>query len=291
MVAGLPPILRRLPLTLTYLAALTIVGTLFSSVGSHWQAIIVAKASTNLHNLGQWHLSTLATSAFVIDEGPVWFTCLGVGCTLAVAELAWGGRRVLTTFLCGHLGATAAVAVGLWVGISSGILPVSWETASDVGVSYGVVAVLSGLAFSLPRGWRLPWAAVWIALAAQSVLSERSFTSVGHCIAVVLGLGVAGWAVRRRGAVPTPLTRSPLTIGLLVGATGFGLCIVGWGSPGWWSAPLVAAVVLAATKVRPTQTGLLPLSCGPRPPDGSPTAPAATAAVAAPAPTRRRARV
>ncbi len=87
------------------------------------------------HNLGEWHFATLATSAFVIAEGPVWFTCLGLGCTLPVAELARGDRRVLTTFPCGHLGATAAVAVGLWVGTSSGILPVSRRTASDFGVS------------------------------------------------------------------------------------------------------------------------------------------------------------
>ncbi len=283
---ALPKLGRRTPLTTIYLAALAVVGSLLGSLGTHWQAVVVAKASTNLHNLGQWHFSTLATSAFVIDEGPVWFTCLGVGCTLAVAELAWGGRRMFTTFVLGHLGATAVVAGGLWVGIRSGWLPVTWELASDVGVSYGVVAVLSGLAFSVPRGWRLAWSAVWIALAAQSVLSERSFTSVGHCVAILLGLAVAWLALRHRGGESAATFRSPLALALLVGAALFGLCIVGWGESGWWSAPVVAVVVVLAVKVRPLPAGLLHVSCGPRPLEASPTSPAASADAAAPGPTR-----
>ena len=247
---------RRTPLTWTYLAALTVVGALLSVLGSHWQMVIVAKASTNLANLGRGDLSTLATSAFIINEGPVWFTCIGVGCTLAVAELAWGGRRMLTTFVLGHLGATAAVAVGLWVGISNGWLPVTWEFASDVGVSYGVVAVLSGLAFSLPRGWRLPWATVWVALAAQAIVGARSFTSVGHGVAVLLGLGGAWLAVRHRDGEPSAQLRTPLAITLLVGAGLFGLCIVGWAVPGWWSTPIVAALAVLAAKISPVQRGI-----------------------------------
>jgi len=56
----------------------------------------------------------------------------------------------------------------------------------------------------------------------------------------------------RHRALSAALPISAPVVALLAGATGFGLCIVGRGSPGWWSAPVVAAVVLLATKVRPT---------------------------------------
>ena len=256
ILSAVPRFGRRTPLTWSYVTALTVIGVLLSSLSSHWQMVIVANASTNLDNLGHWDLSTLATSAFIINEGPVWFTCIGVGCTLAVAELAWGTPRMLSMFALGHLGATSAVAVGLWIGISNDWLPVSWERASDVGVSYGVVAVLSGLTFSLPRGWRLPWATVWVALAAQSILGERSFTSVGHGVAVLLGLGGAWLALRHRGGEPSTQLRSPVALMLLVGAALFGLCIVGWGVPGWWTTPVVALIAVLAAKVSPVQRGL-----------------------------------
>lgn len=282
------PRLRRVPpVTLAYLAALTAVGVVLSLIGERWQDVVVAATSTNLHNLSQMHLSVLASSAFVINEGPVWFTCVGVGLTLAVAELAWGGRRMLTTFVLGHLGATTVVAVGLWVGISSGWLPPIWERASDVGVSYGVFAVLTGLTFSLPRGWRIPWAAVWVTLALQAVLIDRSFTSVGHLTAGLVGLSVAWWAMHRSAAEPTSKITGWLPLTLLTGAALFGLCIVGWGSGGWWSAPVMAMVVVLASVMRPVQSGLLHLSCDPRPRDASPTEQAASAVDAVPDPTDR----
>jgi len=53
-------------------------------------------------------------------------------------------------------------------------------------------------------------------------------------------------------ALSAALPISAPVVALLVGTAGFGLWIVGRGSPGWWSAPVVAAVVLLATKVRPT---------------------------------------
>lgn len=268
---------RRIPpVTLAYLAALAAVGIMFSAIGSHWQNVMVAASSTNLHNLSQLHLSVLASSAFIIDEGPVWFTCIGVGCTLAVAELVWGGRRMLATFVFGHLGATAIVAVGLAIGIRIGWLPAVWERASDVGVSYGVFAVLTGLTFSLRSSWRLPWAAVWITLAAQSVLIERSFTSVGHLTAGVLGLAVA-WLVLRRSPARLARTitgRLPMT--LLGGAALFGLCIVGWSSGGWWSAPVMAAVVVLACLIRPVHSNKLHVSCDRPQPDVLPAALAAS---------------
>jgi len=278
---------RMAPVTLLYLAALGAVGVVLSSMGTRWHSVVVAAASTNVHNLSKLHLSTLASSAFVINEGPVWFTCLGVGCTLAVAELVWGGRRMVSTFVTGHVGATLLVAAGLWVGIGSGWFPMSWGRASDVGVSYGVFAVLTALSFALPRGWRLPWSVVWLTLALQAVLIERSFTSVGHCIAGVVGLAMGWWGLHRIPGRPRATITRPLPLLLLGGASLFGLCIIGWDAPGWWSAPVVAAVAALACAIRPVQGSLPHLSCGPRLPDASPAAPAASADDAAPAPTRR----
>jgi hypothetical protein len=45
-------------------------------------------------------------------------------------------------FVTGHIGATLLVAMGLTAAIELGWLPLSLSRASDVGVSYGAVAVL-----------------------------------------------------------------------------------------------------------------------------------------------------
>ncbi|WP_127784512.1 rhomboid-like protein [Rhodococcus sp. X156] len=287
----LPRIGRSVPVTLSYLGALGTVGLALSTVGTHWKDAVISAASTNVHNLSQWRLSTLVSSAFVIAEGPVWFTCLGVGATLALAERAWGGWRMLSTFVAGHLLATSLVAVGLWFGISSGWFPVSWSQATDVGVSYGVFAVLTALTFAVPRGWRLTWAAVWLVLAVQAVLSAPTFTAVGHLVAGVVGLVLAALVHRRHPLTP----RRPMTtrgsLALLAWASLFGLCIVGWATPGWWSAPVLAAVVVLATRIRPVGRADLPVSCAPARSGASPAAPSASVVVAAPVPTGRRALV
>jgi Rhomboid-like protein len=57
-----------------------------------------------------------------------------------------------------------------------------------VGASYGVASVLGVLAMAIPRRWRAAWVGCWIMVAGRAVCIGGDFTSVGHLIALMLGM-------------------------------------------------------------------------------------------------------
>lgn len=66
-------LLARIRFTVGYVAALASVSTTILMHGPQVHAQVIRHASTNLHNLAHGHLGTLWNSAFVIDEGPLYF--------------------------------------------------------------------------------------------------------------------------------------------------------------------------------------------------------------------------
>lgn len=144
--------------------------------------------STNLHNLLNGRLATLLSSAFVTGGGPVWLTVPVLACLLALAELRFGTRRLVAIFFGGHIGATLLVAGGLMVAVDRGWISHAVMRVQDVGVSYGAMAVLGALTAVLTRRWRWAWAASWLAVAGLGVALDRTFTSVGHLLALAIGL-------------------------------------------------------------------------------------------------------
>ena len=58
-------------------------------------------------------------------------------------------------------------------------------------MSYGSVAVLGTFTAAIPQRWRAAWIGWWLAVACGSaVLSVGDFTSVGHALALILGMWV-----------------------------------------------------------------------------------------------------
>jgi len=53
---------------------------------------------------------------------------------------------------------------------------------------YGVAAVLGVLTMAIPRRWRAAWVGCWIMVAGRAVCIGGDFTSVGHLIALMLGM-------------------------------------------------------------------------------------------------------
>ena len=143
--------LSRVRITLGYAAVLVGVSAALVDLGPRVRAQVIAQASTNLHNLAHGHLATLFGSAFVTDAGPMYFWLPCLVCLLALAELIWRSGRLAIVFVTGHIGATLLVAVGLTAAIEFGWLPLSISRASDVGVSYGAVAVLGALTAAIPQ--------------------------------------------------------------------------------------------------------------------------------------------
>lgn len=215
--------LGRVRVTLLYAAALTAVAVGVAHLRPQVQQSLMRHVSTNLHNLGEGKVGTLVSSAFVNEAGPVYIWLPGLVALLALGELLWESRRLMVTFVVGHVGATLLVAAGITAALMAGWVSHSIVNATDVGMSYGAVAVLGSFTAAIPRRWRAGWAGGWLAVAfGSAVLSGGDFTNVGHAVALVLGM-----AVGTRFGTPQHWTLPRYA--LLVVAAGFSYLMMAYG--------------------------------------------------------------
>jgi len=231
--------LARLRVTVAYGAILVCVNTTLLTLRPALQDQVIRHASTNLHNLSRGHLGTLFSSAFVVDASPVALWLPGLLCLLGLAEVLWRSARLAVAFVVGHVGATLLVAIGLTAGVSWGWLPGTVTRATDVGMSYGAMAVLGALTPAIPRRWRPIWMSWWLAVGFAAVAVDRDFTDVGHAVALVLGMLVA-----TRFGMPGPWT--PLRVALLVIGSTFGFFVVAEPFGAFAAACGLAGALLAA---------------------------------------------
>jgi len=226
MLAALSAVLAhlgRLRVTLLYAAALAAVAVFVAHLSPGVQQSLLRDVSTNLHNLRDGNVGTLIESAFVNEAGPVYYWLPGLIAVLALGELMWLSRGVTLAFVVGHVGATLIVAAGLAAALMAGWVSASIVDATDVGMSYGVVAVLGTFTAAIPRRWRAGWAGGWVAVALGSaVISGWEFTNVGHAVALVLGMAVG----TRLG---TPRQWTVPRYALLTVAAGFSYLLMAYG--------------------------------------------------------------
>ena len=232
---GLLSRLVRVRVTAVYAVTLVVVSTTLLTLGPDVQDRVILHASTNLHNLSHGRLGTLIGSAFVIDAGPVYLWLPGLVCLLGLAELLWRSGRLVVAFTVGHIGATLLVAVGLSAAVELAWLPPTVARATDVGMSYGAIAVLGALTAAMPRRWRPIWIGWWLAVGVAVVVTSTDFTDAGHLVALLLGMVVA-----TRFGRPQPWTHARLA--LLAVAAPFGYLIL---------------VTAGASSVGPTAAGVV----------------------------------
>ncbi|CCQ17736.1 putative uncharacterized protein [Rhodococcus sp. AW25M09] len=197
----------RIRVTLAYCFLATAGAIALGQIGAHDRWHVLHAASTNLHNLTDGHLATLVTSVFLTEGRVNWLWLASVALLFAVAEWISGWRRFLLTFSAGHIGASALVAVGLFIGIHADWLADSLAMAVDVGVSYAAAAVAGSMIRYLSMPWRAGWAALWIGAVAFGAISDPSFTAVGHAIALSIGLGLGATYLRKDAS---PLSRKAI---------------------------------------------------------------------------------
>ncbi len=226
MLAALSAVLAqlgRLRVTLTYAAVLAAVAVVVAHMAPAVQRHLLSDVSTNLRNLGDGKIGTLIESAFVNEAGPVYLWLPGLVALLALGELLWLSRGMAVAFLIGHIGATLIVAGGIAAALMAGWVSSSIVDATDVGMSYGAVAVLGTFTAAIPRRWRAGWAGGWVAVAVGSaVISGGEFTNIGHAVALMLGMAV-GTRLRT-----TPHWTVP-RYALLAVAAGFSYLLMAYG--------------------------------------------------------------
>lgn len=96
------------------------------------------------------------------------------------------------------------MALGLVAAVKLDWLSASIARASDVGMSYGAMAVVGVLTAALPARWRAAWIGFWCAAAVVVVTGGGGFTDIGHTVALALGMIVSTRLhARARWSVPT----------------------------------------------------------------------------------------
>jgi hypothetical protein len=225
MIYGIFTRLARVRFTVGYLAALVAVSTVILMVDPQTHDRIIQRASTNLHNLSHGHLSTLLNSALVVEAGPLYFWMPFLACLLGLAELHLHTIQLMVAFVVGHIGATLVVVAALAAAVELGWMPWSITRTTDVGMSYGALAVLGALTATIPRRWRPAWVGWWVSAGLAAAVIGGEFTNAGHAIALILGVLVAS-RFRR------PVHWTWVRLLMLANASGFGFLLLAhhWGS-------------------------------------------------------------
>jgi hypothetical protein len=190
---------------LVYAAAVTALGLALTVLPDQVAARFVLDSSTNLVNLRQHPPFVLVVSAFV--EPSVWQLWIVVPMVVVYGLIQrWLGRAaVVISAVLGHVGATLFVATILTAGIAHGRIALAQARATDVGVSYGLIAGLGLLAARVPQRWMPRYALGFSVALATALIVSRSFTSLGHLCAWTIGLALAVLVQRaqRLGDGPT----------------------------------------------------------------------------------------
>jgi hypothetical protein len=183
------------PATFCYLAVLCATTGVLAWMGHKSGSGIVLYASSNLRRLTTDPSQALFSSAFWLASGfrelAMWGLLFPL--VLAPVERRLGTRRTIGTFAIGHIGATLVVqgmvAGAIWLRLAA----YRWEDAPDVGASYGFIAVAAVLFALVPARSRAVYAVGLVGwIVAISHVTDPDFTTIGHGIALLLGL----WAAR-----------------------------------------------------------------------------------------------
>lgn len=179
----------RAQATVTYVIVVVVTTLILRSTSPHVNLVLLRSSSTNLHRLRQDPVSVLVTSAMWVPTGQYQFYALAL-LVLAPVEQWVGTLRWLATFVAGHVGSTAVVAIGLSIGVQAGWTDPSVSRAVDVGPSYGVYALVGLCAYRVPRRFRIVFAVVLLGYLTVALAVGRTFTDWGHLCSAAIGLGL-----------------------------------------------------------------------------------------------------
>jgi len=201
------------PATFCYLAVLCATTGVLAWMGHKSSSGLILAASSNLRHLTIDPSQALFSSAFWLASGfkelITWLVLFPM--VLAPVERRLGTRHTIGTFAVGHIGATLVtqgmVAAAVWLRLAAN----RWENVPDVGASYGFIAVAALLFALVPRRWRVVYAIGLLGwIVAISHITQADFTTVGHGIALVIGLLAARGLRRHREAAGPDEAEAPV---------------------------------------------------------------------------------
>jgi Rhomboid-like protein len=195
-VARLAPTWRQAPFTVGYLVLVGIGSLQLALLDRADRLAILHASSTDVVNLRRHPLFVLFASGLWVQG--LWrylIVIVVLGVAGGYLERLVGTTVTVGVFVSGHVLSTVLTEGAVAIGARIDLLPDSALSRLDIGVSYGLVAVLAAAAGLLPVRYRRRAVALgWLALIA-ALLVERDMTAWGHLTAFALGL--AWWPVLR----------------------------------------------------------------------------------------------
>lgn len=179
--------IRSAPGTYIWLAILLVTTVIMHHLSADTLQVLLGNRSTNLHHLREDPVRVLISSAFWID-GSRWVPYAVLYSIFhAQAERWLGTLRWLAVLVTAHVGATYLSEGALYWAIRHGHANADAVFTLDVGVSYALAGIVAVLAYRIAMPWRIVYALGVAVVYTLPVLSERSFTSLGHFSAMLIG--------------------------------------------------------------------------------------------------------
>ena len=191
---------RGAPGTHVWLAVLAVTSGVIASVSPGVRAFLLLHNSTNLVQLRNHPVRVLIVSALWIQSPSAYLSYVALfELVHATAERWLGTARWLLAAALAHVGATLVSEQAVRLAIRYHQLPRAMAHTVDIGVSYALAGVAAVLTYRLPRRWRWGYAGVLTAFFAWSLAANRTFTSLGHLTALLLGFACYGLTPAARG--------------------------------------------------------------------------------------------
>ncbi|MGW4477888.1 rhomboid-like protein [Rhodococcus triatomae] len=196
---------RRAPGTFVWLAVLLFTTIVARHLSPGELQFVLGNRSTNLHHLREDPVRVLVSSAFWLAGGPWIGYALLYNIFHVPAERWLGTLRWVAVCVLAHVGATYLSEGALHWAIEHGDAPASATFTLDVGVSYALAGIVAALTYRIATPWRYVYAAGVVVFFLVPVLTNQTFTDVGHLSAALIGF--ACWPLTRsREGVWNPMT-------------------------------------------------------------------------------------
>ncbi|MFI9119192.1 rhomboid-like protein [Streptomyces bikiniensis] len=181
--------MRSSPGTHVWLAVVALTSLVLALVPTGVEEYFLHRNSSNLHQLAHHPVRALLGSAFWIED-PADIVLYAVLFELlhAPVERWLGTAKWLFTVAAAHITATLVSQQAVLAAIRLHDVPRGMAHVVDIGVSYGLAASAGILAYRLARPWRRFHLAGVIALFAVPLVTDRTYTDLGHAIALAVGL-------------------------------------------------------------------------------------------------------
>ncbi|MGW7311716.1 rhomboid-like protein [Streptomyces sp. NPDC054854] len=192
--------IRSSPGTHIWLLIIAVTSVVVVIAPDRVEHVLLHRNSSNIHELVQHPIRALLSSAFWIENpASLALYALLFECFHAPVERWLGTARWLLIVATAHITATLVSQKVLLMAIQDHRAPHSMTHVVDIGVSYGLAASVGVLTYRLPHPWRWFYLAGAVAFFGIPLLSDGSFTDLGHAISLAVGL--LAW----------PLTRHPVS--------------------------------------------------------------------------------